>query len=108
MSQARKEAVDEADKALVEQAAEVLADYARLPGTEARARELERLLEQLANRQMRLQPENGVTELPKEDKPVSDVGSLPSPKEDKIAPPEQEKQFQPVSRVMPELEGEKK
>ena len=36
VGQAREEAVDEADRALVEQVAEVLMDYGRLPGKEAR------------------------------------------------------------------------
>lgn len=54
VSQARQEAADEADLALVEQVAEVLMDYARLPGVEARATAVDRLLTSLQRRQARV------------------------------------------------------
>ena len=54
VGQAREEAVDEADKAFVEQTAETLMDYGRLPGVEARAKTLDSLLENLNKRQSRL------------------------------------------------------
>ena len=43
VSKAREQAVDEADKALVEQVAETLMSYSRLPGIEARAETIELL-----------------------------------------------------------------
>jgi ATP-dependent DNA helicase RecG len=54
VSKARGEAMDEADRALVEQIAEVLQGYARLPGVEARADTIERLQEQLRRREDRV------------------------------------------------------
>jgi hypothetical protein len=53
VSKARGEAMDEADRALVEQIAEVLQGYARLPGVEARALTIEKLQEQLRQREDR-------------------------------------------------------
>lgn len=54
VEQARQETVDELDEALVEQTAEVLTRYAKLPGREARATALDNLLEKLAARQERV------------------------------------------------------
>ncbi|MCB9008694.1 MAG: ATP-dependent DNA helicase RecG [Ardenticatenaceae bacterium] len=51
VGQARDEAVTEMDKALVEQVADVLAGYARLPGTEARAKAIEQLQNKVKERQ---------------------------------------------------------
>ncbi|WP_420629394.1 ATP-dependent DNA helicase RecG [Candidatus Leptofilum sp.] len=50
VGQAREAAQTEMDKALVEQVAEVLTDYGRLPGTEARAKVIEQLQSKLAQR----------------------------------------------------------
>ena len=54
VEQARGEAVDEADKAFVEQTAELLSDYGRLSGVEARANAVDSLLENLKKRQVRV------------------------------------------------------
>lgn len=54
VSQAREEAVDQADLALVEQVAEVLASYSRLPGQEARAKAITTLMDKLGVRRQRL------------------------------------------------------
>lgn len=54
ITQAREEATDEADLALAEQIADVLADYGRLPGVEARRRTIDSLLESVNRRQARL------------------------------------------------------
>lgn len=54
VDQARQEAVDEADKALVEQVAEVLMEYGRLPGPDARNKAIQSLLTSLGRRQTRL------------------------------------------------------
>ncbi|WP_420640629.1 ATP-dependent DNA helicase RecG [Candidatus Leptofilum sp.] len=50
VGQAREVAQTEMDKALVEQVAEVLSDYGRLPGTEARAKVIEQLQNKLTLR----------------------------------------------------------
>ena len=54
ISQAREQAVDEADKALVEQIAESLTSYSRLPGVEARAETIENIRDKLRLREERL------------------------------------------------------
>lgn len=54
VEQAREAAVDEADRAFVEQTAEVLMDYGRLPGSEARQKTVQSLLASLQKRQERL------------------------------------------------------
>ena len=56
VERARDEAVDEADKALVEQIAEVLTEYGRLPGHEARTKAIDSLMESLQRREDRLGP----------------------------------------------------
>ncbi|MBK8434565.1 MAG: hypothetical protein IPL28_26170 [Chloroflexi bacterium] len=50
---AREEAIDEADLAFVEQTADLLSNYGNLPGTEARGNAVGRLLEKLAEREIR-------------------------------------------------------
>jgi ATP-dependent DNA helicase RecG len=54
VTKAREGAVDEIDRALVEQVAEALQDYARLPGTEARAEVVDSLRQKLHAREERL------------------------------------------------------
>ncbi|MCZ7670273.1 MAG: hypothetical protein M5U34_25470 [Chloroflexi bacterium] len=54
VEQAREEAVDEADRILVEQTAELLMDYSSLPGVEARQKSLARLNERLKKRKERI------------------------------------------------------
>ena len=51
VGQARDAAVSEMDKVLVEQVADVLVNYAQLPGTEARAKAIMQLQEKLKDRQ---------------------------------------------------------
>jgi ATP-dependent DNA helicase RecG len=53
ISQAREEATGEADRALAEQISQVLMDYSRLSGTEARARAIDSLLEHIERRSQR-------------------------------------------------------
>lgn len=81
VGQAREVAASEMDKALVEQVAEVLADYGRLPGTEARAKAIEQLQSKLKQRR---QPEPAQTETaPQPDrapaKPVEAASAPPTP-----------------------------
>ena len=54
VGQARDEAVDEADRALIEQIAEVLVDYGKLPGLEARANAIDSLMSRLKVREERV------------------------------------------------------
>jgi ATP-dependent DNA helicase RecG len=54
VGQAREEAQDEADRALVEQVAEVLMGYGRLPGKEARQKAIDSLNTSLAARRQRV------------------------------------------------------
>lgn len=56
ITQAREEAQEEADKALVEQVGEMLIGYDRLPGAEARAKAIQSLLHSLQIRQARVAP----------------------------------------------------
>ena len=61
VSQAREETVDELDVIFVEQAAEALMGYGRLPGEDKRRAMIDKLLQQLADRQKRAptRPETG-------------------------------------------------
>ena len=54
VAQAQEEAQDEADKALIEQTSEVLMEYGRLPGKEARAKAIDGLMASLQRRQERI------------------------------------------------------
>ncbi len=64
VEQARREASDEADRVLVEQIAEVLVDYGRLPGVDARNKAIQSLLTSLQRRQTRLGPPPAATAKP--------------------------------------------
>lgn len=68
IDQARQEAVDEADKALVEQIGESLSEYGRLPGKEARAKVIDAMLSRLHRREERLDtsPPEATKATPKE------------------------------------------
>ncbi|MCA9961710.1 MAG: ATP-dependent DNA helicase RecG [Anaerolineales bacterium] len=57
VAQAREEAVDEADRAFVEQTSELLLEYGRLPGVEARSKAIQSLLQNLKKRETRLGPQ---------------------------------------------------
>jgi ATP-dependent DNA helicase RecG len=54
VDKAREEAIDETDRALVEQVAEVLHEYGRMPGHDARATAVQSILDGLARREERL------------------------------------------------------
>jgi ATP-dependent DNA helicase RecG len=83
VGQAREEAVDEADRALVEQVAEVLVGYNKLPGMDARKKAVEGLLRSLERRQKRLADTSPVASKT-QSKPAVD-----KPK-DVVAPPRKE------------------
>lgn len=55
VAQAREEAADETDLAFVEQTAELLLEYGRLPGMEARAKAIQSLLQSLHKRETRIE-----------------------------------------------------
>lgn len=65
VEQAREEAVNEADKALIEQIAQSLSDYGNLSGPEARAQSLNGLLDKIQERNGRLQQMAPPPEKPK-------------------------------------------
>ena len=94
ISQAQEEAVDEADRAFVEQTAELLSDYGRLPGVEARQKAIAELMNSLKTRESRVQelfPEAPPPDPPPArvaPRPVSEKRSTPAkPKPVKQAPP---------------------
>jgi ATP-dependent DNA helicase RecG len=111
VGQAREEVVDEADRAFVEQVAESLMDYGRLPGVEARTRAIEELVTNLQRRRTRLgnkvpeprKPEVKVKTPPPRTKPA------PSPAETRIVQDIVEQVPQPEPRaqkpVEPDPEG---
>jgi ATP-dependent DNA helicase RecG len=88
VGKAREEAVDEVDKALVEQIAETLQDYARLPGTEARATVVDSLQQKLERRKER------VAHLPK-------PAATPPVQEAARAAPEEVAEAAPQAPVLP-------
>jgi len=106
VEQAREESVDELDEALVEQTAEVLAEYARLPGREARAKALDSLLERLAARQERIgssqpaQRERQPTSVPTvQQQTVESPAAAPSPPP--TPPPPKEVEPDPAGLAQP-------
>jgi ATP-dependent DNA helicase RecG len=107
VEQAREEAIDEADRAFVEQTAEVLSGYSKLPGVEARQDAIARLLRNLAVRQERLGSapppspavEQQAPSVRQESRPVVD-----QKREDQSAAPIAEDSVKPD--LVPEVEAE--
>ncbi len=107
VSQAREEAADEADLALVEQIAETLSEYSRLPGVEARAKTIEQLKAKLRVRSEREKTEQQDVVAPKasvepeppivveEVAPVEEIEEA----EPKPIPPDPEALRQPVTTI---------
>jgi len=93
VGQAREQAVDEADKALVEQIAESLMGYSRLPGVEARAETIDTLREKIRWREQR--------------KLETDQVEVPAPDTDRPSEPEDEQKqtitMPPVSAEQPDV-----
>jgi ATP-dependent DNA helicase RecG len=95
VDQARQEAVDEADRAFVEQVADVLSEYGRLPGNEARSKSIQLLLTGLTRRRERVgeqrlappapraarppQPKKAPIQAPPQTEPVAERARLPRP-----------------------------
>ncbi len=88
VGQAREAALSEMDKALVEQVAEVLADYGRLPGTEARAKAINQLQAKLNQRQGQADPTPAKPEGTAVSQPAKQPKPAPtaSPPQPKVAP----------------------
>lgn len=97
VEQAREEAVTEADLGLVEQIAEVLTGYGRLPGKEARKKAIDSLMDSLGRRQER-QPETAPIQPPKE-QPESKTTPPHTPRVAKAKPSEEEE----TTRTAPRL-----
>jgi ATP-dependent DNA helicase RecG len=79
VGQAREEAVDEVDLALIEQTGELLMDYGQLSGPEARAKAVENLLARLRTRQERV-PQPADSPRPPRPKPEKPAPPPPAPK----------------------------
>ncbi len=117
VEQAREEVENEADRALVEQVAEVLSGYGRLPGVEARAKAITSLVESLHRRSQRQATKPVATSpkpqaVQKEPEPLvqTQVPELvpvePKPKKEK---PLDKRKSQPAERKLPKLlPGEKR
>lgn len=94
VGQAREEAVDEADRALVEQIAEVLSDYAKLPGKDARKKAVDGLLKSLERRKERLAGDSEKQVAPvidsKADAAKDNVAAAPTQKRKKTTAPARE------------------
>jgi ATP-dependent DNA helicase RecG len=86
VDKAREEAVDETDRALVEQVAEVLNEYARMPGHDARAKAVQSILDGLARREERLADQLPLPPLPKSPPPPPKPAAKKEP-----APPKETK-----------------
>ncbi len=103
VGQAREEAVSEMDKALVEQVAEVLSDYARLPGTEARAKAIELLKGKVQQRQAQ-EPAAAPAPQPKPAQPQPTAVSPPEPPQKEAAAPPPPAKEQPKPTPVSESE----
>ncbi|MCB8943856.1 MAG: ATP-dependent DNA helicase RecG [Ardenticatenaceae bacterium] len=103
VEQARGETVDEADKAFVEQMAETLMDYGRLPGAEARAKTIDALIESLKRRQDRVgdaesaRPKRPPT--PPRERPVPPTFDPPAPEPEPVPEPEAEAEVETETAV---------
>jgi ATP-dependent DNA helicase RecG len=96
VGQAREEAVDEADKAFVEQTAEILMDYGRLPGVEARVKAVDSLVESLKKRQDRV----GDVESARQNRPSTERRESPVQKTAAAPPPEPKVAPEPRAEVV--------
>jgi ATP-dependent DNA helicase RecG len=108
VGQAREEAVDEQDKALIEQVAEVLASYGRLPGTEARAAAIQNLTEKMQQREQRvagLAPASSQTASPPKTKADASRAPTTTKSKKKESPAKPVAPVQPAEPVEPDPEG---
>jgi ATP-dependent DNA helicase RecG len=97
VSQATEEATEESDLALAEQVSEILIDYNRLPGVEARAKAIDQLLTSIERRQARLgsgTPMPPVSQEPRPKSPAAQRVALPS------TPPEKPRKPRPDQKPL--------
>lgn len=107
VGQAREEAQDEADRALVEQVAEVLMEYGRLPGKEARQKALDSLNRSLDARRQRVgEP---APKRPPRQRKQQPPPQEPQPRQEQPPTPKAEPQqlFEPEPEPVAEPEPEK-
>jgi len=100
VTQAREEAVDEADLGLAEQVSDVLMEYNRLSGAEARARAIDSLLAGIQRRRAR-HPEAQSTPAAPPAKPTPPPAAKPAPPAAKPAPPLIAKATPPPAQAEP-------
>lgn len=114
VEQARAEVAEEADKALVEQAAELLTTYDKLPGLEARAGALDGLMNRLKVRQERVgrQKPTRPEQKPKpkqKPSPPKKKAQQPQKKQERQRPakkqPAPAKKYKPRKKVAPDPAG---
>ncbi len=109
IDQAREEAVDEGDRAFVEQVSQVLADYGNLHGDAARAESLNNLLDRLQKRDERLG--TAITTKRKPRPAPAKKKQPPKPKKQppkKQPPPKKQQGKKAKPQGLPRLPGEKK
>jgi ATP-dependent DNA helicase RecG len=110
VSQAREEAVDEADRVLIEQIAEVLVDYGKMPGVEARATAIDSLISRLDVREERVKDMVPAAPSPssvsrsekaaeKPTKKPEPTKVEPRPEPEMVVAPDPEALYQPVSII---------
>jgi ATP-dependent DNA helicase RecG len=102
VGQARDEAVDEADRALIEQIAEVLVDYGKLPGLEARANAIDSLMSRLKVREDRV---GTAVQTPASTPPAARPSKTAEKRPAKPAPAKVEAKPEPQLAVAPDPEA---
>ena len=91
VAQAREEATGEADLALAEQVAEVLAEYHRLPGTEARAKAIDSLMTSIRHQEASPESARSAEISRPPERPATDP-RLKSDEETQAPPPPKQRQ----------------
>lgn len=102
VGQAREEAVDEADRVLIEQVAEALVDYGKLPGVEARANAIDSLMSRLQVREERVGTAVNATASPP---PAARPRKAAEKRPEKAPPPQVESKPEPPMVVAPDPEA---
>ncbi|MFN2122033.1 MAG: OB-fold nucleic acid binding domain-containing protein, partial [Candidatus Promineifilaceae bacterium] len=95
VGQAREEAQDEADKALVEQVAEVLTSYGKLHGVDARQKAVDGLLASLERRQKRLADTSTKQEAPRPKQTADRPQKAPPPPKKEVVITSREEEESP-------------
>ncbi|MBK8986956.1 MAG: ATP-dependent DNA helicase RecG [Chloroflexi bacterium] len=108
VEQARAEATDELDQALVEQVGEVLLDYGRLPGPEARQKAIQNLQDSLQRRQKRLGASAPSAAKPAPPPPKRKQPSPPPPSKPAAVKEAIEETDEELEEIQPEAPQERK